>query len=66
MKKKTEPLDAGTGRVKAPTERRKLRKTIDDGRKVEKFFTETPTFIQEALEIYRVYTDGIFEIQPGI
>ena len=66
MKKKTEPLDAGTGRVKAPTERRKLRKTIDDGRKVEKLFTEAPTFIQEALEIYRVYTDGIFEIQPGI
>ena len=52
MKKKQEPLDAGAGLVKAPTERRKLRKTIDDGRKVEKLFTEAPTFIQEVLEIY--------------
>ena len=48
MKKKQEPLDAGAGRVKEPTERRKLRKTIDDGRKVEKLFTEAPTFIVNA------------------
>lgn len=31
MKKKQDPLDAGAGRVESPTERRKLRKTIDDG-----------------------------------
>ncbi len=33
---------------------------------MEKVYTEAPVFIQDALEIYRVYTDGIFEIQPGI
>lgn len=41
-------------------------KSIESGRKVEKLHTEAPSCVQDAIEIYKIHPDGIFEIQPGI
>lgn len=43
-----------------------LVKTLESGRKVEKLHTEAPECVQDAIEIYKIHPDGIFEIQPGI
>lgn len=68
LKKK---LDKGASNTKAPVATRsnadrQAIKNISTGRKVEKVAIEAPECTQDAIEIFKVYDDGIFEIQPGI
>ncbi len=67
LKKK---LDKGA-KTKAPVETRanvnnQSIKDISTGKKVERVLTEAPECTQDAVEIYRIHEDGIFEIQPGV